>query len=329
MLRSRSSVLLCVVMVLSTAAAMTGCTTIQKGAAIGGAVGGGLGAAYGGLWSESVSAGEGLLLGAGGGTILGALVGADLDAQKVKDLQREVENLQALVDLRDEEVQDLKAKVGAMEGRLGEIDEIKGRLGEIDDLKRRMNEIDALKRRLQELEEEAKNARKRLDDLAKMKEEMSRLERELKKTKELAAAVEEFKQTAKGLEMRIQGKTLFRAGLAELTETGQKALDAIATTVKEKFPDKEISIEGHTDNQEINLSGWRSNWELGAARAQEVLHYLIDTHSMNPAKVSASTFGEFRPVATNDTGEGQGQNRRAVIVVLFRPADALANQATQ
>ena len=69
-------------------------------------------------------------------------------------------------------------------------------------------------------------------------------------------------------------------------------------------------------NIPIKHSGWKSNWELSAARATNVLHYMIDECSMEPQKMSAIGYGEYRPIDTNDTKEGRANNRRVEIIIL-------------
>jgi chemotaxis protein MotB len=79
-----------------------------------------------------------------------------------------------------------------------------------------------------------------------------------------------------------------------------------------------VGIEGHTDNEQIKFSGWKSNWELSAARALSVLHYLVDEKKISGKRVSAIGYGEYRPVTSNDTREGRQQNRRVEVVILPR-----------
>ena len=78
----------------------------------------------------------------------------------------------------------------------------------------------------------------------------------------------------------------------------------------------DIGIEGHTDNEPIKYSGWKSNWELSTARALSVLHYLIDEKGVAPIRVSAIGYGEYRPIASNSNKEGRQANRRVEIVIL-------------
>ena len=260
-------------------AVLSACTNIQKGMAIGGAAGAAAGTAAGALWWESISAGEGALIGAGLGSVYGGLIGADMNAQDYERLQKELDNL--------------KQQCAA-----------KGQ------------DNDALLKRIEDLERQSKKG-----------PDMSQLEDAMKKIKDLEGVVDKMEKTPRGIEMTILGDALFASGKASLTAEGKQKLDAVIAVVKKEFPNNEIGVEGHTDSQPIKKSGWRSNWELGAARAQEVLHYLIDQHQLQPAKLSATTFGEYRPVADNASKDGMKRNRRAVIVIYSQPADALAHQA--
>ena len=84
--------------------------------------------------------------------------------------------------------------------------------------------------------------------------------------------------------------------------------------------DKAIRIEGHTDN--IQISGaltqtFPTNWELSAARAINVARYL-QKQGLDPATLSAAAFGEFKPVADNETKEGRAKNRRIEITLVAK-----------
>ena len=121
--------------------------------------------------------------------------------------------------------------------------------------------------------------------------------------------------TKRGLVITFVDEVLFDSGKAKLKDKACPVLDKVVGVIKEKVADRNIGIEGHTDNQPIKYSGWKSNWELSAARATTVLHYLENT-GLDPGKLQATGFGEYRPVASNDTAEGRQQNRRVEIVIL-------------
>ena len=169
-------------------------------------------------------------------------------------------------------------------------------------------EIDSLNAKLEKLQEEKENEMSELEDAKKLLEE--RLKKEIdEKTVRLEMA-------EKGLAIVFLTEVLFDSGKASVKEDAYAALDKIAAVLKENVEDRNIGIEGHTDNEPIKHSGWKSNWELSTARATGVLHYLVDTKGINPKRVSATGYGEYRPVDSNDTAIGRRQNRRVEIVIL-------------
>jgi len=84
-----------------------------------------------------------------------------------------------------------------------------------------------------------------------------------------------------------------------------------------------VRIEGHTDNVPIHTARFDSNWELSTARATEMIKLFISKYRIAPDRLSASGYGEYYPVASNDTPEGRAQNRR-VDLVLLNPTAVVA-----
>lgn len=82
-----------------------------------------------------------------------------------------------------------------------------------------------------------------------------------------------------------------------------------------------IRIEGHTDNIPIHTAKFDSNWELSTARATEIIKVFISQYAIAPQRLSASGYGEYYPMASNDTAEGRAQNRRVDLVLLNDTAD--------
>jgi chemotaxis protein MotB len=122
----------------------------------------------------------------------------------------------------------------------------------------------------------------------------------------------------KGLVITFVADVLFDSGKAKIRPEAQNSLNKVARVLKENVPDLNVGIEGHTDNVPIKHSGWKSNWELSTARALSVLHYLVDNEGISPQRLSAVGYGEYQPVASNDTGKGRQLNRRVEIVILPR-----------
>ena len=120
----------------------------------------------------------------------------------------------------------------------------------------------------------------------------------------------------RGLVITLADNILFDSGKAQLKEEAYPILDKIASITESKAPDKNIGVEGHTDNVPIKYSGWKSNRELSTARANNVYHYLVDNCGLEPSKLTTIGYGEFRPVASNDTDSSRAKNRRVEIVIL-------------
>jgi chemotaxis protein MotB len=107
---------------------------------------------------------------------------------------------------------------------------------------------------------------------------------------------------------------LFGSGSADLGREGRETLSEIAAVLSE-FDDRSFQVEGHTDDDPISTVQFPSNWELSAGRALSVVKLLVD-RGVSPILVSGAAYGEFQPVATNETEDGQRLNRRIEIVML-------------
>ena len=114
--------------------------------------------------------------------------------------------------------------------------------------------------------------------------------------------------------LRFDSSLLFESGKAVLKNDVKPHLKKLSETLPKDY---DIQIEGHTDNLKINNHEFSSNWELSAFRGINVLKYLIDSCGIDSDRLSVAGYGEFRPIATNDTAEGRSQNRR-VDIILFK-----------
>jgi len=77
----------------------------------------------------------------------------------------------------------------------------------------------------------------------------------------------------------------------------------------------ELMIAGHTDNVPLTGGPFRSNLGLSLARAGAVAEYLLKSSAIDPRRISAMGFGEYRPLTSNETAEGRQKNRRVEIIV--------------
>jgi len=120
--------------------------------------------------------------------------------------------------------------------------------------------------------------------------------------------------TQRGLVVTLKEAGFFDSGDATVKPESLPLLEMVASSLSNYS--NPLRIEGNTDNVPINKGGFRSNWELSTARATNIVHYLIERYHIQPGKISAVGYGEFRPVADNGTSEGRTKNRRVDIVLL-------------
>jgi chemotaxis protein MotB len=149
----------------------------------------------------------------------------------------------------------------------------------------------------------------------------------LKKEEKVSYLVQDLQDMVEGIEVELEKEEIsitlpcqkmFPPGSVELSEEGQETLLRIANILKE-MPERDIRIEGHTDNVAISGSlkkEYPTNWDLSAKRAVNVVKFLIANVNIEPSRLAAVAFGEYRPVADNGTEEGRNKNRRIVIDVL-------------
>ena len=115
----------------------------------------------------------------------------------------------------------------------------------------------------------------------------------------------------------LEGAATFLPANAGLTPEGRETVDRV-WEVLQNYPDRRILIEGHADSQPISSRYrhvYQSNWELSSARAHSVLHYVESKYQPEPDRLAAVGYGEYMPVADNETREGRAANRRVVITV--------------
>ena len=123
--------------------------------------------------------------------------------------------------------------------------------------------------------------------------------------------------------MSIAEELFFESGKAEIKPEGKKVLLKIAEVLK-KIPEKNVRVEGHTDNVPIGpkiREKYPTNWELGAIRAVNVVRFLQEEGGMDPLRLSAVSYGQYRPKATNRTTAGRLKNRRIEIILIDRDLD--------
>lgn len=128
------------------------------------------------------------------------------------------------------------------------------------------------------------------------------------------------------LQIELNDSILFPSGGVETSVQARAIFDEISGILKNYS--NPIQIEGFTDNIPISNSRYPTNWELSSARATEIVKYLAGK-GVAPERLAAVGYGEFQPVAPNDTEAGRAQNRRVAIMVAKRKMERPKSTPTQ
>lgn len=114
--------------------------------------------------------------------------------------------------------------------------------------------------------------------------------------------------------IRFPDDIAFPSGSAYITDEFAAILNRIMPVIQQT--DGMVVVSGHTDNVPLSSkSHYRSNWELSAARATSVLHWMIEENRMDPTRLFVQGFGDSRPIASNDSAEGRAKNRRVEVTI--------------
>ena len=104
----------------------------------------------------------------------------------------------------------------------------------------------------------------------------------------------------------------FPSGSAELTSEARSIMAKIAT--KGVGENSKITVSGHTDNVPLKFgSNFRDNWDLAAARSASVVQQLSKNDSLDPRRMKAISYGETRPLESNDTTKGRAKNSMIIL----------------
>ncbi len=116
--------------------------------------------------------------------------------------------------------------------------------------------------------------------------------------------------------IQLTSDVLFSPGSAQIKLDGQKVLSIIAESLN-TYPDRFISVEGHTDSVPIvQNSHYESNWELSAARGLAAVNYFQKNSQIDPKRLKVVGYGQYHPVSSNKSAEGRKLNRRIEIKML-------------
>jgi len=207
-----------------------------------------------------------------------------------------------------------------------------------------VKDLDACKKNLADAKSNAESERNKLqsqvDELAKKKDAllkaMGASKKELEALRAAQAAAEKraavYKQLMAKLQsmidsgklkveirkgrmvVKLSDKILFDPGKTALKAEGAKALQELAAVLKD-IGQRDFLVAGHTDDRPIKTKTFKSNWELSAARAVEVVKFL-QKEGVDPKHLSAAGYSEYDPVGDNADEEGRRTNRRIEVVLM-------------
>ena len=257
---------------------------------------------------------------------LTTLIGCFVTTGKYQDKVKEAEKYQSELDKANaenrsfnNEINSLKKKIAGLENDIAKLNESMkaskdAQSKTIAELMQKNRELLNAKGELSmEME---RLAREKEEVVARLKSTYDNLVKDLQQ--EIKQGEIKITQIKDKLSVNMVEKILFDSGKAEIKPKGKEVLKKVGDILK-KVTDKQIRIEGHTDNVPIGpglQAKYPTNWELSTTRATTVARFLQDKAEIDPKLLVAAGYSEFRPIAGNDTDEGKAQNRRIEIVLL-------------
>lgn len=233
-------------------------------------------------------------------------------SEKIKTLEADNQNLSRILEAKKDqlskEIFSLRARISELESKLSELEHSYGQLKE--EVARKDEEISLARAKALEIEREKERA------IEEAKKTQESLVKEL--TQEIQRGEIVITQLKGKLTLTLVEKILFDSGSADIKKDGKEVLDRVGAILKE-VKDKQIRVEGHTDNVPISArlqSKFPTNWELSTARATNVVRYLTESGGIAPERLVAVGLSEWHPAAPNDTPEGRAKNRRIEIVLV-------------
>jgi chemotaxis protein MotB len=264
-------------------------------------------------------------------------------AKEREALEARSSELQSSLDGLEKEKGQLNSELGNVRGQITDLEQkfASGSASaqeEIAKLQKQASELEANAARIAKEREQLRQEQSQLaatleqERLAKEEEikRLTRTQEELSKSlqDEIAKGNITIQQVRDRLTINMVDRVLFDSGQAQVKPAGVKVLKQVGDVLN-KITDKQIRIEGHTDNVPISIklqNRFKTNWELSAARATTVVRYLIDQGGVDRQYLSAVGYADTHPLASNDSEEGRSSNRRIEIVLYPKDLKEIAGQ---
>jgi len=277
--------------------------------------------------------------------------------QQLAGLQQNLDQEAAQRQAAEQQATELQSRLDGLEKENGQLNSELGNVrSQITDLEQKLasgsasarDEIAKLQKQASELEANAARIAKEREQLrqeqsqlaATLEQERLAKEEEIKRLtrtqEELSKSLQDeiskgnitIQQVRDRLAIKMVDRVLFDSGQAQVKPAGVKVLKQVSDVLN-KISDKQIRIEGHTDNVPISSKlqdRFKTNWELSTARATTVVRYLIDQGGVDRQYLSAVGYADTHPLASNDSEEGRSSNRRIEIVLYPKDLKEIAGQ---
>ncbi len=227
-------------------------------------------------------------------------------------LKGEIRNAQNTLQLREEQIKDLKEQIADIKAQR---DKQLSQVGELTVLSQSAS--DNIKETLSQLEKKDKYIH--LLQAAKTKADSINLALAVNLKGVLSDGIEdkdvEVKVDKTVVFINLSDKMLYQSGSSNLTPRANEVLGKIAKIIESR-PELEVMVEGYTDNVPIKNSCMEDNWDLSVKRSTSVVRALQKNYNINPNRLIAAGRGEYNTLASNDTESGRATNRRTRIIIL-------------
>lgn len=267
----------------------------------------------------------------------------DKEVSQRQAAEQQATELQSRLDGLEKENGQLNSELGNVRGQITDLEKklVSGSASareEIAKLQKQASELEAnaarIAREREQLRQEQSQLAATLEQERLAKEEeikrLTRTQEELSKSlqDEISKGNITIQQVRDRLTIKMVDRVLFDSGQAQVKPAGVIVLKQVGDVLN-KISDKQIQIEGHTDNVPISSKlqdRFKTNWELSTARATTVVRYLIDQGGVDRQYLSAVGYADTHPLASNDSEEGRSSNRRIEIVLYPKNLKEIADQ---
>jgi len=239
------------------------------------------------------------------------------DQAQIAKLQADLQDAQAKDQTCEQALSDLTTSDHNVQAKLDEATALNANLrGELERLGKN---VDQMLRDKGSLSTALDDAKARLEELRKAQAaaeaRAALFQSFVQKFKKMIDAGQLKITTRNGrLVLQLPNDVLFDSGQTAIKPQGKTAIDQVAVVFK-TVSGRSFQVAGDTDNLPIQTTRFPSNWELSTARAVEVVKRLV-AQGVDPKALSAAGYGEFDPVASNDTPDGRARNRRIEITLV-------------